>query len=44
MLSDYAWLEIANALNITKHELPIAHAVFDNLHEAAIPKKYTTGT
>jgi DNA-binding NarL/FixJ family response regulator len=36
MLSDPAWLEIATALNVTKRELQVIQAVFDNLHESAI--------
>lgn len=36
MLGDHAWLEIAAALNVTKRELQIIQAVFDNLHKTAI--------
>lgn len=40
LLSDHAWQEIATALDITKRELQIVQAVFDNQHEADIAKRF----
>ena len=40
LLSNHAWLEIARALEITKRELQIVQAVFDNQHEAEIATKF----
>jgi DNA-binding CsgD family transcriptional regulator len=40
LLSDHAWLEIARTLGLTKRELQIIQSVFDNLHEAAIAKRF----
>ena len=40
LLSNHAWLEIAGALEITKRELQIVQAVFDNQHEAEIAKHF----
>jgi DNA-binding NarL/FixJ family response regulator len=39
LLSDHAWRETANALRITKRELQIVQAVFDNLPEAGIAQR-----
>ena len=39
ILSKHAWLEIASALAITKRELQIVQAVFDNQHEVEIAKR-----
>lgn len=41
LLSDHAWLEIGRTLGITKRELQIVQAVFDNQHEANIAKRFT---
>ena len=40
LLSEHAWLEIASALEITKRELQIVQAVFDNQHETEIAKHF----
>lgn len=40
LLSDYAWLEIARSLGITKRELQIIQSVFDNQHEADIARRF----
>jgi DNA-binding CsgD family transcriptional regulator len=40
LLSDQAWHEIARTLEITKRELQIVQAVFDNKHEADIAKRF----
>jgi DNA-binding CsgD family transcriptional regulator len=38
LLSDHAWHEIGRTLGITKRELQIVQAVFDNHHESQIAK------
>ncbi len=40
LLSDRAWHEIARTLDITKRELQIVQAVFDNQHETEIAKRF----
>ena len=40
VLSNHAWHEIAGALEITKRELEIVQAVFDNLHETEIARRF----
>ena len=39
MLSEHAWCEIASALDITKRELQVIRAVFDNLPKAGIARR-----
>lgn len=40
LLSAHAWHEIASALDITSRELQIVQAVFDNLPEAGIARRF----
>jgi DNA-binding CsgD family transcriptional regulator len=40
LLSDYAWLEIARTLGITKRELQIVRSVFDNLTEERTAQRF----
>ena len=40
MLSDHAWSEISTALDLTKRELQIVKAIFDNFSEVGIAKKF----
>ena len=40
LLTDHAWLEISRTLGITKRELQIVQAVFDNKHEADTAKRF----
>ena len=41
LLSDSAWLEITNALGLTKRELEMIQSIFDNLPEKDIAKRFS---